>query len=140
MSIAFTNIFLVMSFLLLALKWFVTGHYGRVTGQMVFVIPLCSFLYFSVLAMLYKSSSVSRDLLKESKYRGLPKFQINRAGRIQAVLLFLYLLIFSVALFRSVEMSPGFTLFLMTGRFFDGYYNGNSCFLCFLRICSYGTI
>jgi len=117
MSITLTNIFLVVSFLLLASKWFVTGHYGRVNGQMVFVIPLFCFLYLSVLAILYKSSPGSRNLRKKGKTGGLPKFQINRNSCVQAALLSLYLLVFSVALFRSVGASTGFTWFLMTGRF-----------------------
>jgi len=65
MSLTSTNIFLVMSFVLLGLKWFGTGYLGRVVGQLIFVLPLSLFLYLSTLAIVYRSSPVPRERIKE---------------------------------------------------------------------------
>jgi len=114
MSIAIIDTFVVVSFILLGLKWFGTGYFGRVIGQLIFVLPVALFLYLSTLAILYKSKLT---LDQQNRCNTLPTLRLNRSGKRQTVLLFFYLILISIALFRTIGVSERFTFFMMSGRF-----------------------
>lgn len=120
MSIAFTNIFLVIIFILLAGKWIVTGYIGRIAGQLTFLFPLSLFLYLSMITVSVKNHFTnppfSSSRLLQYKGKKQQNLRLSKEGKLQAVLLFLYLLILSIGLFRTVGVTESFTLLMMAGR------------------------
>lgn len=100
----FTQLTLILFFFVFGLKWYIAGLFGREVGQILFLLPLCFYLY-----IYYIRSS----LIKVNS----PFFFVDKSNNLlHNYLLFSYVILICISIIRATGLTPDLTLTNTIGR------------------------